>query len=278
MVLREVQDIRDALVLERSKNNGNWLDLVRTRPNRRRTAVVVVLSLATQFVGNGVVQYFLVPVLRQVGISKPAQSAGINGGLAVFNFMAAIAGASLVERVGRRKLILTSVAGMLSCFIIVTALSGSYATTRNANVGLGIVPFIYLFMGFYSIALTPLPFLYVPEISPLSLRVKMLSLFLIVSNIGLTFNNFVNPIALAAIAWKYYFVYVGALVGFGTFFFFIIRETRGLTVEEAALVYEDDEVREALAASHQEAVQPVDVASVIDKDDKQSVHQVEYKS
>lgn len=274
MVMREVSDIRDALVLERSMNNGTWLDLVRTPSNRRRTAVVVMLASSTQFVGNGVVQYFLVPVLRQVGITRPEQSAGINGGLAVFNFAASLAGASLVERVGRRKLVLTSFAGMLTCFVVITALSGAYATTRKDGVGLGIVPFIFFFMGFYSIALTPLPFLYIPEISPLSLRVKMLSLFLTTNNLCLTFNNFVNPIALAAIAWKYYFVWIACLVAYGVFFFLKFRETRGLTVEEAALVYEDAEVREDMAASHEAVAEP----EPADMDDKHSVHEVEYKA
>jgi hypothetical protein len=68
MVTREVSDIREALVLERSKNNGSWLDLVRTPSNRRRTAVVIMLASATQFVGNGVVQY---PFLSSTSLKSP---------------------------------------------------------------------------------------------------------------------------------------------------------------------------------------------------------------
>lgn len=59
--------------------------------------------------------------------------------------------------------------------------------------------------------------------------------------VAVSFNIFVNPIALEAIAWKYYIVFVAVLVG-GTFVcYFYYPETRGYTLEEIAVVFDGDE-------------------------------------
>jgi MFS family permease len=116
-------------------------------------------------------------------------------------------------------------------------------------------------MGSYSLAFTPLPMLYTPEISPLSLRAKSAALLLLSQNCAQSFNQFANPVALAAIGWKYYFVYIAVLVTYLVLFFFFIRETRGLTTEEAAVVYDDDEVREAAIAEEKRLQEVAALAS-----------------
>jgi hypothetical protein len=78
----------------------------------------------------------------------------------------------------------------------------------------------------------------------MSLRAKGLSLYMTVTGTCLAFNNFVNPIAMAAIGWRYYAVYLGMLVFYFCAFFVMLRETRGLTTEEALMVFESDEVKE----------------------------------
>lgn len=221
-----------------------WSDMIKTPSNRRRVFIAITMASSAQLAGNGVVQYFLVPVLKQVGITKPAETTGINGGLSIWNTICAIVGATLVERVGRRSLILFGFCGMLLSFVIVTGISGAYATHREQSIGLALVPFIFLFSGFYASCLTPVPFLYVTEITPTSLRAKTVSLYLLTTNSWLAFNNFVNPIALKAIAWKYYFVYVAALVYFLGIYWFFMKETKGLTVEEATMLYESEETRQ----------------------------------
>jgi MFS family permease len=182
--------------------------------------------------------YFLVPILKTVGITAPAQTTGINGGIAIWSWWAAMLGASLADKFGRRALFLTSLFGCLASFIFITALSGSFATTNNTPTGVAMIPFLFLFNAFYAIAFTPIPMLYVPEISPFSLRAKSAALLLLSQNVAQSFNQFVNPVALAAIAWKYFIVYVAVISIYIVLFYFFCRETKGLTVEEAALVYE----------------------------------------
>lgn len=244
LVLLEVREIQTAVAMEEKSNTGTWRSFVSTVGNRRRFFVIIMIGTATQWIGNGLVSYFLVPILKQVGITKPAQTAGINGGIAVWSWFVAMAGASLSDRYGRRALFLTALAGALVSFIFITGLSGGFATTKHSKVGIAMIPFLFIFNAFYALAFTPIPMLYTPEISPFSLRAKSAALLLLSQNCAQAFNQFANPVALAAIAWKYFIVYVAVIALYLVLFYFFCRETKGLTVEEAAVVYEPDSYRE----------------------------------
>jgi hypothetical protein len=54
------------------------------------------------------------------------------------------------------------------------------------------------------------------------------------------FNQFCNPIALEAIAWKFYFVYIGTLAAMIPTIYFLFPETKGRTLEEIAKVFDGD--------------------------------------
>lgn len=47
-----------------------------------------------------------------------------------------------------------------------------------------------------------------------------------------------NPIAFAALAWEFYFVYIGCLVVFLVLIYFLFPETKGRTLEEIAVVFD----------------------------------------
>jgi hypothetical protein len=277
LVLLEVHEIKNAVELDDVANTGTWLSFFRTIGNKRRFFVILMIGTATQWIGNGLVSYFLVPILKQVGITKPAQTTGINGGIAIWSWWAAMLGASLSDKFGRRSLFLTSLVGALASFILITALSGRFASTHHTPTGVAMIPFLFIFNAFYAIAFTPIPLLYIPEISPFSLRAKSAALLLLSQNVAQAFNQFVNPIALKAIAWRYFIVYVAVIACYLVLFYLFCRETKGLTVEEAALVYEPERVKDNAHAM--ELGMPEHVRIVDDEKDllrnKKEVHHEE---
>jgi MFS family permease len=110
-------------------------------------------------------------------------------GLAIWNWFVSMFGASMVERLGRRKLFMTSGLGMLAAFILILGLAGGYDASKNPSMGIALVPFIFVFMGFYSFGMTPLPMLYTPEIVPLALRAKAFTILAVTQNTSNTFNQ-----------------------------------------------------------------------------------------
>lgn len=76
------------------------------------------------------------------------------------------------------------------------------------------------------------------------------------------FNTFVNPIALEAIGWKYYFVFIVVLVAMGLTVYFFYPETRGYTLEHMAVIFDGDD---AAPSSEETAGRASSVVSISEK-------------
>ena len=125
--------------------------------------------------GNGIVSYYLAPILKSVGITSSVTRAVINLALQIWNAFFAFGGALSAERFGRRPLWLISACGMLGSFIVVTALSATFAEHAIKAAGSATVAFLFIFFAFYDIAFTPLSIAYPVEILPFSLRARGLA-------------------------------------------------------------------------------------------------------
>lgn len=159
LVQHEYREIEAALAEDRSAGaDSSYGDFFKTKANRRRLLIILVIGVGTNWVGNGIINYYLTPTLHQVGITASAQISGINAGLQMWNLIISSSAALLVERLGRRFLWLFSDCGMLFSYIFAMGLSGEYATNRHAAVGIAVIPFLFLFFGAYDVAWTPLQY------------------------------------------------------------------------------------------------------------------------
>jgi MFS family permease len=218
----EFSEIREAISRERevSKTTG-FLSFFETRGNRHRLLICVLVGSMIQWAGNGIVSYYLAPILESVGVTSSISQAAINVGLQVWNALLSAAGAVAAEKYGRRPLWMISACGMLASFIVVTALSAVFAEKGISAAGSAVVAFLFVFFGFYDIAFTPLSVAYPVEILPFRLRSKGLSINLTVVFGAGFFNQYVNPIALGAIRWRFYFVYIGTLTAMIFIIYFV---------------------------------------------------------
>ncbi|KAL3484846.1 general substrate transporter [Aspergillus germanicus] len=242
LISSEVNEIQGAIVAEKEANaSASYMDMIKTPGNRHRLLITVTLGFTSQWCGNGVVSYYLAMVLDTVGITETRDQLLISGCLQIWNLGFAAVGASLIERAGRRPLFLTSAGIMLISYIIITGLSGAFAETGAAATGTTVIPFIFIYFAGYDIAMTPLLTAYPCEIWPFALRSRGLSVAWLSAIFALIFNTFVNPIALAAIAWKYYFVFVAVLVVYSFIAFFFYPETKGYSLEHVAFVFDGEQ-------------------------------------
>jgi sugar porter (SP) family MFS transporter len=205
LVQFEYEEIRATIDLDRAvAATVGWSSLVKTPGNRKRLMILVALGWFSQWSGNGLVSYYLNQVFKTIGITNPTIQLLINGILQIWNLAWAVTAALLVERIGRRILFITSCIGMLLFFILQTVCSARYAVTQSNSAAHAVIAFIFLFYASYDIAFTPLVVSYPLEILPYPLRAKGFTVFSFVIFIALIFNQYVNPIALSKIGWKYY--------------------------------------------------------------------------
>lgn len=78
------------------------------------------------------------------------------------------------------------------------------------------------------------------EIWPFTLRAHGLTLTWTVSVAANCFNVFVSPIAMGAISWKYYIVFIVMLCLYNITVYLFYVETRGCTLEGIALIFDGD--------------------------------------
>lgn len=144
----------------------------------------------------------------------------------------------MVDRIGRRTLFLTSTGGMFVSYVIWTGLSAHFVTTHDVTTGRVVVAFVFITFFFYAIAWAPLLQAYTVEIFPYTLRGRGVSVMYISSFVGLVLGNQVNPIAMEAIAWKYYILFCCILACLLVIIWFLFPETKGHTLEEIRQVFE----------------------------------------
>ena len=258
LVAYEYEEISKTIAIEKEVSESvSYLDLFKTKGRRHRSFISITLGVFAQWNGGmclplrykqstnissvGIVSYYLAPVLLTVGITSVTDQTMISGFLQLWNLILAVGAAFSVDRLGRRKLFLASSIGMLCSYIVISGLSGSFANTGLAATGVAVIPFLFIFYGFYDIAFTPLIVSYTCEIWPYSFRAKGLSLTFISTQLAVFFNIFVNPIALDAIGWKYYLVYVAILAIITITIWFTYPETNGHTLEQMAKIFDGDD-------------------------------------
>lgn len=109
----EINEISSAVAIEVESKSMTWAQLLRSPANRKCFGICIAVALLTLWNGQGVISYYFSPILDSIGITNTDSQTGINGGLQIWNFFCALAGALLVERFGRRALWLVSFIGMI---------------------------------------------------------------------------------------------------------------------------------------------------------------------
>ncbi|TQS33737.1 hypothetical protein Golomagni_05906, partial [Golovinomyces magnicellulatus] len=156
-----------------------WYDysaLFRDRPSVYRLVCSVSVAALAQWLGNAVLSYFLGSVLFNAGYTNTIQQANITLINNVIQFICACCGAMLVERVGRRPLLLFSFAACTVVWFGMTVASSQFAASyigknaagealySNGNASKASLAMIFLFGAVFSIGVTPLQGLYIVEV------------------------------------------------------------------------------------------------------------------
>lgn len=100
---------------------------------------------------------------------------------------------------------------------------------------------IFLFYGVAGFAWPGLTVAYCAEILPFRIRAKGLAIGFALTATSSVFNQYVNPIGLAHLQWRYYFIYIAILVVECLCVWFLFVETKGPTLEEIAALFDGDD-------------------------------------
>lgn len=223
----------------RARDGNAWWDfreLVRGRAARYRLAMVVGMAFVGQWSGNNVVNYFMPEMVKTAGITDTDTQLLLNAINPIFSMLGAVYGASLLDRLGRRRMMLAGLAGSLFFYVLLTAFTASAAA--DPRLGVGVIVSIYCFGICFAWGFTPLQTLYAVECLENRTRAKGSGLNFLFLNVAMVVNTYGISVGIEAIAWRLYIVYcVWIAIEMVVIYFFFV-ETAGKTLEELSEIFE----------------------------------------
>ncbi|KDP33672.1 hypothetical protein JCGZ_07243 [Jatropha curcas] len=223
---------------------GVWKELL-LRPSRpviRMLIAAVGINFFMQASGNDAVIYYCPEVFKAAGIHNKRTLFGVNVIMGCSKAFFVLISALYLDRFGRRPLLLLGSAGMTVSLVVLG--SGSMVLDHSNTkpvwaIVLGIIA-VCGFVSFFSIGLGPITWVYSSEIFPLRLRAQGSGLAISVNRlvsglVSMTFLTLAEKITFGGV----FFMLAGIMVIGTLFFYLVMPETKGKTLEEIGALFED---------------------------------------
>ena len=227
-VSAELQEIESSLA--RADERGRLVDLL--APSIRPALVVGIgLAIFQQVTGINTVIYYAPLIIQSAGISSASGAILTTAGIGVVNVLMTIVAMWLIDRMGRRPLLLVGIAGMVVTLGLL-GLAFHMSEKSGALVWIAVISMM-AYVASFAISLGPIFWLLISEIYPLKIRSSsegLAAAFNWGSNllVSLTFLTLLQMIGAASTFWLYGLFAVAAWI----FSYFRVPETKGRTLEE----------------------------------------------
>ncbi|CCG81390.1 Hexose carrier protein [Taphrina deformans PYCC 5710] len=240
-VQQEGAKIIESIELE-GKNQIRWLDMFKGKDENSvfwRAFLGIGLQAMQQLTGINVVAYYFPVVLQKsVGISEKWSRI-----IAAFNSISfcisTLIPYLLIEKLGRRALLLGLSVIMTLCFLCASIFLGVVDNKPSfAHVGgiLAVVAFVLFFISFGA-GWCAIPWLYPAEINSIGMRTKGAAL---ASASDWLFNYFIvqlTPLGIHHLRWKFYIIFFILNASFIPLVYLFYPETAGKSLEEIDLMF-----------------------------------------
>jgi sugar porter (SP) family MFS transporter len=190
----------------------------------------LALAIAQQFVGVNTVIYYAPTILSDTGLGNSAALAQTVA-VGVTNVVFTIVAVLLLDRLGRRALLLTGTAGLLVALVVLGVYFSS--STLQSDYGWVALAGLLLFIAAFAVGLGPVFWLMISEIFPIGVRSKAMSVCTIANwganfLVAQTFLSLSNAISRQGV----FFLYAVLAVASLAFFARKIPETKNRSLEE----------------------------------------------
>ncbi|HEX4260780.1 MAG TPA: sugar porter family MFS transporter [Acetobacteraceae bacterium] len=210
-----------------------FADLLRTRWLRRPLLLAAGLAILQQVVGINTIIYYAPTIFRAAGFGN-ASAILITLGLGGLTLVVTICTSQIVDRVGRRPLMLGGALMLSATMAILGAIFFSGALATTAGIVLA-VACIALYKTAFSLSWGPLVWVLLPEVLPLQARGPAMGAATLLNWLANFFVALTFPVLLAAGAGTIFEVF--ACFGLIAFFFArsLLHETSGRSLEQIEL-------------------------------------------
>ncbi|KAI0274743.1 general substrate transporter [Gloeopeniophorella convolvens] len=236
----EFREIKERVMFERENGEDRTYEAMWKR-YKRRILLAMSSQAFAQLNGINVISYYAPRVFEAAGwVGRDAiLMAGIN---AIIYILSTLPPWYLVDRWGRRSILMSGAVVMA----IALGATGWFMYIDIPQTPKAVVACVIIYNAFFGYSWGPIPWLYPPEILPLSVRAKGVSLS---TATNWAFNFLVGeatPYLQEVITWRLYPMHGFFCVCSFILVYFLYPETKGVPLEEMDQVFGEDEREEAL--------------------------------
>ncbi|KAI0438868.1 MFS sugar transporter-like protein [Xylaria telfairii] len=237
-VRAEFAQIQESITDEHEKEAKSYVELFKDKSAFRRLFLACSIQASVQLTGVSAIQYFSVPIFGQIGISpeNALKYQAINSVLAlVAQFLCMLT----IDKFGRRPVFISG--NLVNCltFIVVAVLLALFPPSSNSGgtAGWGFIIVTWIFNISFSYACGPLSWIIPAEIFDTHTRSKGVSIATMTSFAFNTLIGQVTEIAVEAVGWRYFLLFVIANLTNAIFFYAVLPETKLLPLEEMTYLF-----------------------------------------
>ncbi|KAJ6510739.1 general substrate transporter [Mycena sanguinolenta] len=257
-IVHQKTEILDAVRLEKDAA-PTWADIIHMRSGEtgmiQRLLLGAGAQLMQQLVGINVTSYYLPLVLQNsVGLSNRLARL-----LAAWNSVSyllfSFAGIVLIERAGRRKLLMWGAAGQCMCYVFISAfLARADDPVHGTWYGAGATVFFFTYYLFFGICWQGVPWLYPVEINSLAMRTKGAALATAMNWLSNYLIVEITPPGIAYLGWRFYLIWMFFNALFVPLVWLLYPETANRHLEDIDRLYRDSPTM-VFVYKNQEAIQ-----------------------
>jgi len=218
----EISNIKETLILEK----GALSELF--RPGFRTALFIgVVLAIFQQITGINAVLYYAPRIFETAGFER-LSAIGQSTIVGLVNMLFTVVAIVLVDRVGRKPLLLIAAGGMGVSFILLGA-----AFRFQLFGGSLVLLFTLLYVAFFAVAMGPIVWVVMAEIFPTRVRGRAMA----IATVILWFSDFLVSLSFPVIADRFnastaFWLYAVMCLIDLAFILVVLPETKGKTLEE----------------------------------------------
>ncbi|KAF9884240.1 hypothetical protein FE257_001972 [Aspergillus nanangensis] len=199
----------------------------------RRLVLITLIQIMQQFSGSNMINYYA-PTVYQNAMNMSRNMSMILGGCTSLAYLVgSVIPLFLMDRYGRRVLMMVSSAGLCLCFIMAAVL----LSLQNLQAAYGATAFIFLFQISYALGFLPVPWFYPSEISTTRLRSKNAAIASAVNWLSVFVVVKITPIAIENIGWRVFIVFAALNFLWIPILYAFFPETKGLSLEDINLLF-----------------------------------------